>query len=105
MNHYNRLTLEERYQIQALKKSELSCRKIAEQLNRSHSTILREINRNSISTGCYVSTPADNKAKKRRKNIGPECKIKGLLEDCIRDQYTKTVKIIQILIFFDLFCD
>ena len=35
MNHYNRLTLEERYQIQALKKSEISCRKIAEQLNRS----------------------------------------------------------------------
>ena len=86
MNHYNRLTLEERYQIQALKKSELSCRKIAKQLNRSHSTILREINNNLTNQGFYIPEHAFKNAQRRRKNIGPECKIKGLLEDFIRDQ-------------------
>ena len=51
MNHYKRLTLEERYQIQALKNSEISCRKIAEQLNRSHSTIIiNHISRESANT-------------------------------------------------------
>ena len=63
MNHYNRLTLEERYQIQALKKSEISCRKIAEQLNRSHSTILREINNNLTNQGIYVPEHAFKNVK------------------------------------------
>ena len=83
---YKRLTLEERYQIQALKKSKLSYRKIAQQLNRCHSTILREINNNSTSHGYYLPKPANDKVLGRRKGIGPECKIKGWLEDCIRDQ-------------------
>ena len=86
MNHYNRLTLEERYQIQALKKSEISCRKIGEQLNRSHSTILREINNNLTNQGIYVPEHAFKNVKRRRKNIGPESKIKGQLERYIRDQ-------------------
>ena len=85
---YKRLTLEERYQIQALKKSELSYRKIAQQLNRSHSTIVREINNNSTSHGYYLPQPASDKVLGRRKGKGPECKIKGWLEDLIRNQLT-----------------
>ena len=83
---YKRLTLEERYQIQALKRSELSYRKIAQQLNRSHSTILREINNNSTSHNYYLPKPANDRVKGRRRGIGPECKIKGWLKDLIRDQ-------------------
>ena len=44
---YRHLTYEERCQIEALKKSEISVALIAEQLGRNRATIYREVNRNS----------------------------------------------------------
>lgn len=44
-NHYNQLTLDERYQIQALHELNWSARSIAARLNRSNKTISRELKR------------------------------------------------------------
>ena len=62
---YTHLSLGERYQIYALKGAKHSINFIARALNRSPSTILREIRRNKSLRG-YRANYADNKAKGRR---------------------------------------
>ena len=86
MNHYKRLTLEDRYQIKALKESGLSYRKIANQLGRFVSTISREINKNINANGHYSARQAFKKVQSRRKNVGPKLKIKEELSAVIESQ-------------------
>lgn len=76
---YNRLTREERYQIQALIKSGLSIRKAAATLSRSPSTISREIHRNS-SISSYRPLVAHKLAFDRRSTVHPPLRIRGKLE-------------------------
>lgn len=51
MSHYSHLTLEERYQIYGFLKTDISISEIARILNRSRSTIYREIRRNKGDRG------------------------------------------------------
>ena len=88
MKSYNRLTQEERYYISALKASHLSIRQIAKQLKRSHSSILREIHRNSQNNK-YSPKKAQQKALVRRQFVGPPLKIKGKLAKKVKEGLEK----------------
>ncbi len=57
---YNQLTLDERYQIQALNKLSFSAREIARRLNRSNKTISKELRRSP--TGTYCAKAAHHNA-------------------------------------------
>ena len=61
---YNHLNTFERARIEVLSKMGYSTRQIAKQLNRHHSTIARELKRNTQQT--YQAELADELAKKRR---------------------------------------
>ena len=63
---HNHLTLEERCQIFILLKSGESRRKIAKLLEKSHTTIVREIQRNGDILGRYHAQQAHTKAVKRK---------------------------------------
>ena len=84
MKSYNRLTQEERYYIFALKASNISIRQIAKLLNRSHSSISREMSRN-CEQGRYSPSKAQKKALTRRQSIGPPFKIRGKLVRKIKE--------------------
>jgi len=75
---YTRLTREERYQIFALRNSGLSVRKTALCLDRSPSTISRELRRNSCGFN-YRPRAADKLACSRRSMIHPNFVISGHL--------------------------
>ena len=76
---YQRLTRAERYQIQALLKSGISNRQIAQVLERSPSTICRELKRNRTKRGCYMPVFAARTALARRRHVHPPYKIEGPL--------------------------
>ena len=88
MKSYNRLTQEERYYISALKACHLSIRQIAKQLKRSHSSISREIQRNSQNDR-YSPKKAQQKALSRRQSVGPPLKIKGKLAKKVKERLEK----------------
>lgn len=75
MSHYQHLTIDERESIQEMKLKGFSCRKIAEILKRSVSTISRELKRNSVN-GRYRPSRAQKKYQARRKN----CRRRYMLE-------------------------
>lgn len=79
---YQRLTREERYQIEALLRNGFSQRKIALTLGRSPATISREIRRNK-SQG-YRPNPAHELALQRRENVHPPVKVHGELAKIVR---------------------
>lgn len=85
MRKYHRLTQGERYQIAALLNSGFSIRHISDSLNRSASTISREINRNKSSRG-YCAETSQVRCQKRRRSIGPERKLKGELLNYVREK-------------------
>mgnify|MGYP003882003675 CR=1 FL=1 len=66
--HYKRLTREERYQIQALKRSGQGVRAVARTLSRSPSTISRELRRNNGRAG-YWANFADESHRRRRRDV------------------------------------
>ena len=74
---YNHLTLEERERIYALKVSGLSFREIGLVLNRSHTTITREYQRNSK----YFSEYIPCKAQRRADREGAKQRMKAPLKD------------------------
>jgi len=78
MNTYHRLTQGERYQIESLLKSGLSVREVGRVLNRSPSTISRELSRNKGTRG-YNARKSNLRAKKVRSQIHPPKKLQGLL--------------------------
>lgn len=63
---YKHLTQEERYQIYVLKRQNISLARIAEELNRSRSTITRELKRNAGPKG-YRPAKAHSKARTRQR--------------------------------------
>jgi IS30 family transposase len=66
MGHYQQLTIEERCEIARLQGEGHSLRQIASTLDRSPSTISREIRRNSGQSGDYKPRYADQQARSRR---------------------------------------
>lgn len=80
---YMRLTLAERYQIEALLGSGLSRRRIAKQLCRSISCISEEIRKNAVS-GVYKARTSDRRVLERRRQIHRPYKICDELEREIR---------------------
>ncbi len=63
---HSHLTLEERIVIELFVPMGMSCRKIARQLDRHHTTISRELRRNSSKSG-YRAQTADRRTQKRRR--------------------------------------
>ena len=98
---YTRLTLEEREQIHALVHQKATTRAIAEELGRSHSTIVRELKR--CKAGEYSPSKAHNHARKLdpsrgRKRIfelSPETVLEAmtlLSKNFSPEQISKTMK-------------
>lgn len=69
--HPRYLSLVEREQLQDLRRSGLSIRKIASELGRSPSTISREMNRNTVSSRGYMPHTAHRLSVKRRARPRP----------------------------------
>nr|WP_324192347.1 IS30 family transposase [Nocardia puris] len=69
--HRRYLSLLEREQLQDLRRSGLSIRKIASELGRSPSTISRELNRNTVSSRGYMPHTAHRLSVKRRARPRP----------------------------------
>lgn len=63
---YRQITSGERYAISALRQRGLSARAIASELGRSHTTIAREIRRNSCTDSGYRPSKADSRTRGRR---------------------------------------
>lgn len=96
--NYNYLTIEERACISKFKGMNLSIREMAKLLDRSPSTISRELKRNSYKTEnnysitSYVPTDAHCKYKNRRLNshrkINIDCKVKKYIEDKLNKNWS-----------------
>lgn len=69
---YNQLRIEEREQIMVLRVQGMSVRQIGLALGRSHSTVVRELNRNRVSEGFtdYVAHQAEWRARRRKRLAG-----------------------------------
>ena len=63
---YRQITSGERYAIAALRRRGLSARQIAAELGRAHTTISREIRRNSCNDASYRPSKADSRTRGRR---------------------------------------
>ena len=63
---YNQITDEERCEIAQLRASGLSIRQVAAALDRSPSTVAREMKRNSSQNGQYRPVYADQQSRARR---------------------------------------
>lgn len=78
MNHYKHFTIFERESILSLLSQNKSIRFIANLLNRSPSSVSREISRNSNNHGIYSPSLAQDKYKQRRKNCGAKLKLNNI---------------------------
>ena len=63
---YRQITSGERYAIAALRRRGLSARAIAAELGRAHTTVSREIRRNSCADTAYRPSKADSRTRGRR---------------------------------------
>ncbi len=70
MGHYTHYTTEKREMSKVMLAQGFSLRAIARKLNRSPSTVSREIKRNQKADGTYSANHADKLYKKRRLNCG-----------------------------------
>lgn len=70
MSHYKHLTIDERESLYLMKNQGISIRKIAAALNRSPSTISREIERNKVFHRPYSPSVAQTRYRNRRKHCG-----------------------------------
>ena len=90
--NYNHLSIDERACITKFKEMKLSIREMSKLLNRSPSTISRELKRNSYRTGInyyvlrYVPTDAHKKYKERRKSCRRHLKIDSNIKTYIEDK-------------------
>jgi IS30 family transposase len=71
MSQYHHFTLEEREKIACFQRENLSLRAMAQALNRSPSSISREIRRNQVANGFYIAEFADKKSKDHRHVLKP----------------------------------
>ncbi len=89
---YKQLTMKERYQIEALKKEGLSQRAIANNICVHHSTISRELKRNSLDNDEYNAIRASISARLRyqykTKNRRLTKKHTSFIKMCIKDGYS-----------------
>lgn len=105
--NYNHLTIEERACITKFKEMKLSIREMAKLLNRSPSTISRELKRNSYKTGInysvirYVSTDAHRKYKIRRLNSHRQLKVESEIKEYIEDKLNQNWSPEQIVNYKD----
>ena len=79
---YRHIDIEERCAIARLHQEGRPIRDIATTLDRSPSTISREINRNAMSAGEYKAAKADEKARARRWK-GPRLDLDDLLREAV----------------------
>lgn len=86
MNHYKHLTINEREKAMAFIEKGLSLRAVARELNRSPSTISRELKRNSYANGSYSANHAQKQYALRKRDCGPKPKI---LNPYIREYVTQ----------------
>ena len=86
---YNQLTADDRYTIAALLKQRLSQAEIARQLNRSPSTISRELKRNRQKTGAYIA----EKAVARTSRIRRESRRKWYKSDLTLQMVTSLLRL------------
>lgn len=75
MSHYTHFTLEERELSMVLMAQGFSLRASARKLNRSPSSLFRELRRNSNKNGTYSASAADNRYRHRRKHCGRKAKL------------------------------
>lgn len=105
--NYNHLTIEERACITKFKEMKLSIREMAKLLNRSPSTISRELKRNSYKTGInysvirYVPTDAHRKYKIRRLNSHRQLKVESKIKEYIEDKLNQNWSPEQIVNYKD----
>lgn len=86
---YRQLSLDERYQIQALLRAHYSQAEIARELGRSASTISRELSRNSVPSAVqpYLAMRASKATRARRVAKGVASrKIRGQLRDVVEQK-------------------
>lgn len=83
MSHYTHLTIEERESTRVMLEKGFSFRAIAKELDRSPSTISREVQRSSYANGKYIAHYAQKLHDKRKKHCGAKAK----LEDKIIREY------------------
>lgn len=81
--HYQQLTQGERYQIEVLRKEGFSLRAIGQALERDHSTIARELQRNTTVRE-YSADTADQMARRRRLSAAKAGKQDALHHQIIR---------------------
>ncbi len=82
IKRYRHVTLEERERLYALREQGVSLRKIAEQLNRSHTSLSREVRRNvrygeEYFVNEYVPCKAEELARKRAKGQRKKASLKN----------------------------
>lgn len=82
MRKYTQLTLEERYQIQALQQVGLSQNAIAKQLFRSQSSISREVARNANRAG-YLAQQAEQHCRRRHASKPKRRKSWAMLDEWV----------------------
>lgn len=105
--NYNHLTIEERACITKFKQMQLSIREMARLLNRNHSTISRELKRNSFkksinySVTGYSPITAQNKYNERRKNCHRQLKIDIAVKKYVEDKLNKNWSLEQIVNYKD----
>ena len=94
--NYNHLTIEERACIIKFKEMKLSIREMAKLLNRSPSTISRELKRNSFKKSInysvigYSPITAQKKYNERRKNCHRQLKIDIEIKKYVEDKLNKS---------------
>lgn len=78
-NKYSQLNIEDRVMLTVLKAKGKSAREIGEAIGRSHSTIVRELNRNAppIHTGYYLAHKADERSQERKRSAGVRYRLKS----------------------------
>lgn len=76
MSHYTHLTIEEREKARVLKEQGKSYRAIGRELKREHTTIMREIKRNTGASGEYKAYKAQQRYEKSKKNCGMKAKLR-----------------------------
>lgn len=91
MTAYSHLASEERDRIALMRSQGFGCRSIARQLNRSASTISREVRRNALAGGAYRPSIADGGYLLRRQRAGvleTDAKLAAYVTDRLSEGWT-----------------
>lgn len=89
MTHYRHLTQEKRYMLSRLLQEHFSQRKVAMMLDVAHSTILREVKRNSNEAGYYRHDHAQRQSERCRE----ACRKRPVLTEALQKQIIEKLNI------------